>query len=261
MPDDVKQRWIEIFQVMQKARPETSYYAITLTAKEDDQLVWQAQTGFAGYTEAPNQPPREIRKACLVKGQLMLDNWRRIGRPGLSVHNTQEWFIYMHFGGNAIIEDQFSKEFLPHIHQEQTVVPTGLMRWKPIESTPSQALRHAPNPKLRMKILKRDNYKCRVCGRSPNTNVDIELHVHHFCPWSQGGLTEESNLITLCHTCHKGLDPHYDVLLANIFQETFAPLRDFQSKSDERQREYHLGIQRYRTLIRKLGTAYLKGDY
>jgi HNH endonuclease len=32
--------------------------------------------------------------------------------------------------------------------------------------------------------------------------------VHHIRPWATGGLTEEQNLICLCHTCHSGLSPH-----------------------------------------------------
>jgi hypothetical protein len=32
-------------------------------------------------------------------------------------------------------------------------------------------------------------------------------------PHGMGGLTEPSNFITLCHTCHCGLDPHFEVRL------------------------------------------------
>lgn len=61
-----------------------------------------------------------------------------------------------------------------------------------------------------MAVLCRDNRRCRVCGRRPDDDVDIVLEVHHIRPWAKGGATEMSNLITLCHTCHAGLDPHFD---------------------------------------------------
>lgn len=51
--------------------------------------------------------------------------------------------------------------------------------------------------------------------------VDVELHVHHAIPWGQGGITEEANLITLCKTCHDGLDPHYDQSLTEYFKEKY----------------------------------------
>ena len=51
-------------------------------------------------------------------------------------------------------------------------------------------------------VLNRDNYTCQYCkGR----HRDSKLEVHHIVFRSQGGSDEESNLITLCHTCHKDL--------------------------------------------------------
>lgn len=57
---------------------------------------------------------------------------------------------------------------------------------------------------LRFKILKRDNYKCRLCGRSPATNPTVELEVDQIHPISRGGQDHESNLQTLCRDCNQG---------------------------------------------------------
>ena len=51
-------------------------------------------------------------------------------------------------------------------------------------------------------VLNRDNYTCQQCK---GKHKDSKLEVHHIVFRSQGGSDEESNLITLCHTCHKGL--------------------------------------------------------
>jgi 5-methylcytosine-specific restriction endonuclease McrA len=52
------------------------------------------------------------------------------------------------------------------------------------------------------KVLNRDNYTCQHCkGR----RKDSKLEVHHIIYRSNGGSDEEDNLITLCHTCHKGV--------------------------------------------------------
>lgn len=51
-------------------------------------------------------------------------------------------------------------------------------------------------------VLTRDGYTCQHCkGKSK----DSRLEVHHIIFRSQGGSDEESNLLTLCKTCHDGL--------------------------------------------------------
>ncbi len=57
---------------------------------------------------------------------------------------------------------------------------------------------------LRYKILKRDNYKCCICGASPAKDSSVELHIDHILPWSKGGETTEENLQTLCSKCNLG---------------------------------------------------------
>lgn len=51
-------------------------------------------------------------------------------------------------------------------------------------------------------VLNRDNYTCKFCK---GKHKDSKLEVHHIVFRSKGGSDEESNLITLCHTCHKDL--------------------------------------------------------
>jgi 5-methylcytosine-specific restriction endonuclease McrA len=63
---------------------------------------------------------------------------------------------------------------------------------------------------LRFTILKRDNYKCVLCGRSPATTLGLELHVDHIIPFSKGGKTLESNLRTLCNQCNIGKSDKMD---------------------------------------------------
>lgn len=62
--------------------------------------------------------------------------------------------------------------------------------------------RNKMTPGLRYKIMKRDGFRCVLCGRSANDG--IKLHVDHVIPVSRGGKTEESNLRTLCEECNMG---------------------------------------------------------
>ncbi len=52
------------------------------------------------------------------------------------------------------------------------------------------------------KVLNRDGYTCQCCK---GKHKDSKLEVHHIVYRSLSGSDEESNLITLCHTCHKDL--------------------------------------------------------
>lgn len=55
---------------------------------------------------------------------------------------------------------------------------------------------------LRYDILKRDNFRCQICGSTAQD--EVKLHVDHIIPVSKGGLTIESNLRTLCDRCNMG---------------------------------------------------------
>ncbi len=69
--------------------------------------------------------------------------------------------------------------------------------------------RQLMTPKMRYNILKRDGFKCVLCGRSQKVHGAI-LHVDHIKPISKGGKTEESNLRTLCEMCNLGKSDAYD---------------------------------------------------
>lgn len=52
------------------------------------------------------------------------------------------------------------------------------------------------NTKLRARVLERDRFKCRGCGKSPD-------EIHHIIFRSQGGKDTMENLVALCRSCHE----------------------------------------------------------
>ncbi len=60
---------------------------------------------------------------------------------------------------------------------------------------------------LRYEVLRRDNFRCVICGATAEDGV--LLHVDHIKPVSKGGKTEMSNLRTLCERCNRGKSDRY----------------------------------------------------
>lgn len=60
------------------------------------------------------------------------------------------------------------------------------------------------NWRFRHIVMRRDNFRCQHCGRSPATDVGVQLEVDHIIPYSKGGETVLDNLQTLCRTCNGG---------------------------------------------------------
>lgn len=61
---------------------------------------------------------------------------------------------------------------------------------------------------LRYDILKRDNFKCTICGASKNEGT--RLHVDHILPIAKGGKSIPSNLRTLCERCNIGKSDKFE---------------------------------------------------
>ncbi len=55
------------------------------------------------------------------------------------------------------------------------------------------------------RVLKRDQFTCRYCGRKP---PDVKLQVDHVRALANGGKTVLENLVTACTSCNigKGID-------------------------------------------------------
>lgn len=62
---------------------------------------------------------------------------------------------------------------------------------------------------LRYDIMKRDGFRCVLCGRGAKED-GVKLHVDHIIPISKGGRTVPNNLRTLCDSCNRGKSDKYD---------------------------------------------------
>lgn len=56
-------------------------------------------------------------------------------------------------------------------------------------------------PGTRFKVFHRDNYRCVYCGAEPDK---ILLEIDHVIPYSLGGRSKITNLVTACQPCNAG---------------------------------------------------------
>lgn len=211
----------EVVRLLTQAEVQgAKYFTVTLLADESGGLQWGVQTMWCGYTDST--PRREIRKGRLYRGEAQRAFYLEFGEPALLVNNEKDLSIWLAFGGHAVILDQIGLEHFPDlVGAHVSAQDSGGLGFRYIDGLPAGKLQHAPSKALRMQVLNRDGRRCLICGRSAAFYVDVELHVHHAVPWGHGGLTEIENLITLCKTCHDGLDPHYDLPLTKLLGEKY----------------------------------------
>jgi hypothetical protein len=222
------------------------YYSLTFGADEDGKIWVEGQTGWIGFDETDNRI--EIRELSLVDAKRIASIWKDFQEPFVVVNNDADWVNWFIGGGHAVIKSHILKEHMPWELKPRRCIQEGRIGFTPIKALPKTAFNRAPTPKLRMNVMKRDKYRCVLCGRRSSDHVDIEIHVHHIRPFRQRGVTTAANLVTLCHTCHKGLEPHYNWDLYEFADR----LLEKTSGSDPRKNhraEYLTAVERYRKAI------------
>lgn len=83
--------------------------------------------------------------------------------------------------------------------------------------------RKSTGKRLRFRVLEQCGFRCRYCGRSPNKDPNVILHVDHITPVAGGGVSREDNLIASCQDCNFGKT---DTILSQRFwnsQPHFVP--------------------------------------
>lgn len=122
------------------------------------------------------------------------------------VHDGPALILFFQQGGHALVEKGYAEACLPDVIgpyecMRDGAVEVGGFGFLGTDHFSDEAIeRRAPNRTLRMLVLKRDNYRCVICGRRAKDHIDVELHVHHLIPWRMDGPTAEENLVTLCGT-------------------------------------------------------------
>ena len=223
----------------EKIQVDKEYFCMTFSASEDGHIELGGQTMWVDWADEEHKV--ELREFSLVNADSMADFWIEFEMPFCVVNDVNDFAKWYVTGGHALVEENIAARIMPFSLKPSPCVNLGNRGFTGISILPKTIFKKAPTPKKRMDVIKRDKFKCKVCGRRPDNYVDIELHVHHIRPFGDRGFTHEDNLITLCDTCHKGLDPHYEWTLYDLLNDDI----DKDVKVRERQK-YLQEVKRYR---------------
>lgn len=96
------------------------------------------------------------------------------------------------------------ERFVKYVNDEKNISSEDAIKSLSVEPVTRHKTKRSINWRLRFLVMRRDNFKCKNCGRSPATDQSIVLHVDHKTAWANGGETILENLQTLCSVCNIG---------------------------------------------------------
>lgn len=99
---------------------------------------------------------------------------------------------------------EYADTSIPKTSDERRAIGDFTPTTETIIEYPKHKTKRDPNWRMRFIVMKRDNFKCQSCGRSPATDPSVILHVDHKKAWANGGETVIDNLQTLCSVCNIG---------------------------------------------------------
>ncbi|MEQ8360386.1 MAG: HNH endonuclease [Cytophagales bacterium] len=111
--------------------------------------------------------------------------------------------------------NQALQAFVGYINSESIDATSNTENETIQEEQVEKIIKHKTNrgisDRLRFRILMRDGFTCKKCGRSPIKEQGVELHIDHLIPWSKGGETIPENLETKCKKCNLGKGNAFNV--------------------------------------------------
>lgn len=157
-----------------------------------------------------DKPPSAVGKNTYIH---RYGGWRKALKAFVERANSES------DGDPALVLDQDSSLLADHAYPTESPTTSAASTSRPQSASQTSARarvtklaptninpadRRDPNIGLRFKVLQRDQFRCKLCGRSPATELSCKLHVDHIIPFSKGGRTTFENLQALCSHCNVG---------------------------------------------------------
>ncbi len=176
-----------------------SFHATTLTRRFGS---WFKVLDLAGLQKS--RSPLNISEEELF--QNLEEIWTKLGRQPNYTETQKPLSKY----SAGTYENRFGtwrkalEKFVAYINNEENISSEEAIQNLETEPTTRHKTKRSISWRLRFIVMRRDNFKCKKCGRSPATDPTIILHVDHKTAWVNGGETVFENLETLCSKCNIG---------------------------------------------------------
>lgn len=134
--------------------------------------------------------------------------WQKLGRcPKEAEIRRPEYAV----GGSSIARHfgtwrRALESFVQHVSEPDYCPTSEALSRAPTTAAPARVNQtpRAIGWRLRFLVLRRDGFRCRLCGASPALTPGVQLQVDHIRPWSEGGDTRAENLQSTCQRCNGG---------------------------------------------------------
>lgn len=176
-----------------------AYHSTTLTRRFGSWFKVLENAGLSRTRSPLNIPEEELF-------QNLEEVWTKLGRQP----RYQELQKPLSKYSAGTYENRFGswtnslEKFVAYINNEENSSSEKAIEKLSAEPLTKHKTKRSINWRLRFIVMRRDNFKCRKCGRSPATDPTIILHVDHKTAWANDGETVLENLETLCSRCNIG---------------------------------------------------------
>lgn len=121
----------------------------------------------------------------------------KLNRFGSVTHlDDRQWSFLRDYINRSELESQV--KYMQELSQYDLMSP----EWRKKKRPKGYEERKKMSQKLRYEVLRRDGFRCVLCGKTADDGIKLE--VDHIKPVSKGGLTVLENLRTLCDECNGG---------------------------------------------------------
>lgn len=129
--------------------------------------------------------------------------WQRPSRWEREQSNPQiSYKTYIHrFGSRENACASFLKFKLGDFEIKKAIIANKKVWNKSQHTNKPKTTRDIPI-NIRYQVLKRDNFKCKYCWKSPALESGIHLHIDHIIPYSKWWSNNIDNLQVLCQKCN-----------------------------------------------------------
>lgn len=152
----------------------------------------------------------EARTPSRVIGERFHAALAEIGQVAVQISSDKEYRAWLHLHGWALVDVDFAREAMPQWLKKHQCLKSALGSFIDVSVASPATLKRTLRGQQKRKIHERDGNQCLRC------NSRESLTLQHVQPYSHGGETNSSNLVTLCEPCNQHLKDEIDIELYEL---------------------------------------------